>query len=397
MKYTSNISMSSKFFYKNIPVTNQSFVDLISHKKNFKPIPKDWFVIVADIENSTEMFDAGKYKDMNIISSSTVAVAVNVAIKSHLEIPFIYGGDGATIIAPKEVVKEILGELISLRENAKQNFNITMRVGYMSIADIYEIGKKISIAKFLISDGYTQAVFLGEGLYHAEEKIKKDRRFHTRLEIEKQPLNLEGLQCRWDEIQPPKGKSEVVTLIIESVKKMDTKTYLKVLHDIEEIYGNFNQRHPITSKQTFRFLGFTTLIHASRIKYGKVKPLYILAQYIKAFLHSINIGLGLNITLFRHDDYTDEIIAATDTLKIDGTLKTIIAGNSRQKEKLIERLTKRENKNQLWFGYYTSFSSTQTCYIHKRNQQYINLIDGTDGGYVQAAKMLKGKKKKNHD
>ena len=397
MKYTSNIPMSSKFFYKNIPVTSKSFVDLISHKKNFKPIPEDWFVIVADIENSTEMFDAGKYKDMNIISSSTVAVAVNVAIESHVEIPFIYGGDGSTIIAPKEAVKEILGELISLRENAKQNFNIAMRVGYMSVADIYEAGKKISIAKFLISDGYTQAVFLGEGLYYAEEKIKKDKRFHTRLEIEKQPLNLEGLQCRWDEIKPPKGKPEVVTLIIESVKKMDTKIYLKVLHDIEEVYGDFNQRHPITSKQSFRFLGLRTLVHASKIKYGKIKPLYIFTQYIKAFLHSTNVGLGLNLILFRHDDYTDEIIAATDTLKIDGTLKTIIAGTRRQRERLVEKLTTRENKKQLWFGYYTSFSSTQTCYIHKRNQQYINLIDGTDGGYVQAAKMLKGKKKQDHD
>jgi len=388
--------MSSKYFYKNIPVTSKSFVDLISHKKNFKPIPEDWFIIVADIENSTEMFDKGKYKDMNIVSSSTVAVAVNVAIENHVEIPFIYGGDGSTIIAPKEVVKEILGELITLRENAKQNFNITMRIGYMSVADIYDVNKKISVTKFLVSEGYTQAVFLGEGLYYAEEKIKNDRRFHTRLEIEKKPLNLEGLQCRCDEIRPPKGKPEVVTLIIESVSNMDTKTYLKVLHDIEEVYGNFNQRHPITSKQTFRFLEIRTLVHASKIKYGRVKILYIFAQYIKAFLHSINVGLGLNFTLFRHDDYTDEIIAATDTLKIDGTLKTIIAGTYRQREKLLEKLSKREKKKQIWFGHYTSLSSTQTCYIHKRNQQYINLIDGTDGGYVQAAKILK-KKKQQHD
>jgi hypothetical protein len=187
-------------------------------------------------------------------------------------------------------------------------------------------------------------------------------------------------------------------LIVQSQKaKMDTKTYLKVLHDIEEVYGNFNQRHPITPKNTLRFLGLQTLGHASRIKFGRLKIRYIVWQFFKAFLHSINIALGLNLTLFRHDDYTDEIVTATDTLKIDGNLKTIIAGTYRQRQKLLDKLEKRERKGEILFGHHVSLSTTLTCYIHKRNQQYVNLIDGTDGGYVQAAKQLKVKIKLQQD
>ena len=347
---------------------------------------------MSDIENSTEAFDNGKYKDMNNISASTVAVAVNVASENHLQIPFIYGGDGSTAVVPKQILKEILGELITLRENAKNSFDLNLRVGYMSVEDIKEANKEILVTKFLVTEGYTQAVFLGDGLHYAEEKIKSDKRLQTRLDIEPHPLNLEGLQCRWDEIKPPKRKPEALTLIVQSVReKMDTKTYLQVLHDIEEVYGNFNQRHPITSKNTFRFLGFRTLIHASKIKFGYVNPFYILIQFSKAFVHSVNIALNLDLILFRHDDYTEELVTATDTLKIDGSLKTIIAGTYSQRQKLLAKLETREKKGQILFGHHVSLSTTLTCYIHKRNQQYVNLIDGTDGGYVQAAKELKAK------
>ena len=386
--------MNTRFFYNNVPIVEDSFIDIISNKKRFQTIPRDWYVIVSDIENSTEAFDNGKYKDMNTISASTVAVAVNVASEHHLQIPFIYGGDGSTAVVPKQILKEILGELVTLRENAKNNFDLNLRVGYLSVEDIKEANKEILVTKFLVTEGYTQAVFLGDGLSYAEEKIKSDKRFQTRLDIERHPLNLEGLQCRWDEIRPPKRKPEALTLIVQNTKeKMDTKTYLHVLHDIEEVYGDFNQRHPVTPKNTFRLLGFKTLIHASKIKFGYINPVYILVQFFKAFAHSINIALGLNLTLFRHDDYTDEIVTATDTLKIDGNLKTIIAGTYTQRQKLLEKLEKREKKGQILFGHHVSLSTTLTCYIHKRNQQYVNLIDGTDGGYVQAAKQLKAKKK----
>lgn len=385
--------MSNKFFYSNIPIVEENFIDIISNKKRFQKIPEDWVVIVSDIEGSTEAFEDGKYKAMNIISASTVAIAVNIATENNLQIPFIYGGDGSTVVAPKEIARDILEELATLRENADTQFGLTMRVGSMSVEDIYEEKKELLVSKFLVTKGYTQAIFLGDGLYFAEEKIKGDKRLQSKLDSEKKPLNLEGLQCHWNIIKPPKGKTEALTLIVQSTKTMDSRVYLQILHDIEEIYGSFNQRHPVSSKYMFKFLGIKTLIQASKIKYGHIRPLYVLFNSLKAFLHTLVVSTNSNITLFRHDDYVNELVTATDTLKIDGSLKTIVAGTKRQRQRLIERLDHREKRGTIVFGYHTSASTTLTCYIHKRNQQYINLIDGTDGGYVQAAKILKAKKK----
>jgi len=367
-------------------------LDIISNTNHFQKVPSDWYVVVSDIENSTRAFDDGKYKVMNTISASTVAVAMNVATENNISIPFIYGGDGSTVLVPKEILREVLSELITLKQNALEKFKLNLRVGYMEVSEIQENKKGLFIAKFLVTENYTQAIFLGEGLSFAENKIKNDKRLQTKIGVKPHPLNLEGLQCRWDTIKPPRGKPEALTLIIQSEHDMDTKIYLKILHDIEEIYGNFNQRHPVTLKQTFRFLGITTLIKASKLKYGSVRPLYIIVNLIRSFIHTLIIALNLDITLFRHDDYTEELITATDTLKIDGSLKTIIAGTKKQRERLIKRLEGREKRGHIQFGYHISSSTTLTCYIHKRNQQYINLIDGTDGGYVQAAKMLKAKK-----
>jgi len=387
--------MSSKFFYSNIPIIEDSFIDILANKERFQKVPSDWYVIVTDIENSTQAFDDGKYKAMNTISASTIAIAVNVAEDNKITVPFIYGGDGSIVVVPKEIIREVLGELVTLKNNTLKNFNLNLRVGAVLVSEIEDAGKEILVTKFLIAENYTQAVFIGEGLYYAEELIKQDRRLQTKIESEERPLDLEGLQCRWDNIKPPKGKTEAVTLIVQSKKEMDTSMYLKILHDIEDVYGDFSQRHPVTPKQTYRFLSVGTLVKASKIKYGRIKPLYILSSLVRSYLHSMVIALNIDITLFRHDDYTEELLTATDTLKIDGALKTIIAGTKRQRERLIEKLENREKRGQIHFGYHVSQETTLTCYIHKRNQQYINLVDGKDGGYVQAAKMLKSKKKQH--
>lgn len=384
--------MSNRFFYSNIPIIEDSFIDIIGNKKRFQKVPGDWYVVVSDIEKSTEAFDDGKYKALNTISASTIAIAVNVATNNGITIPFIYGGDGGTMLVPPEIIREVLGELVTLKNNALKNFDLNLRVGSIEVSEIEEAGKELLVAKFLVAENYTQAVFLGEGLYFAERKIKDDKRLQTKIESESRPLDLEGLQCRWDTIKPPRGKSEALTLIVQSSQDMDTKTYLKILHDIEEIYGDFNQRHPITPKQTYRILGIGTLVKASKLKYGRTKPIYVLWNFLRAFLHSIIVSFDINITLFRHDDFTEELLTATDTLKIDGALKTIIAGTKRQRERLIKRLEYRERRGYITFGYHISSDTTLTCYIHKRNQEYINLIDGTNGGYVQAAKMIKLKK-----
>jgi hypothetical protein len=116
---------------------------------------------------------------------------------------------------------------------------------------------------------------------------------------------------------------------------------------------------------------------------------------MKSFLSKMYIRSNIKLPIQIHEDYIHgDIATATDTLKIDGSLKTIIAGTKKQREELLRKLERREKRGEIVFGHFGTDSTTITCYVHKREKEYINFIDGTDGGYVRAAQELKEKIKK---
>lgn len=383
--------MSSRYFYKNVPVTDKSFEELISKKDNFFEVPADWHIIVTDIRNSTNAFERGKYYEMNIAAASCIIIAMNVAKAENLEIPFIYGGDGASIVVPPELLDEALEELSTLRKNVLKNFSIKLRVGEVRISEIIDAGFHLMVAKYQVAQKYTQAVFLGPGLYEAEKIIKSDGRYETKKPGNTKKLNLGGLQCRWDTIDPPRKNDEVVTLIIEATDPQEHgNVYKKVLRRIDEIYGDFETRHPVSHSRIKHAGDFKTLRLASFVKFGRLKVSFVLFHMFISRLSKV-FHVFESPILF-HDDYAIDLVTATDTLKIDGTLKTIIAGNKRQRVELVKYLENLETRGDIFFGYHVSDSTTMTCYIHKKDDEYINFLDGAGGGYVRAAQMLKPKK-----
>lgn len=383
--------MSSRYFYRNIPVTEKSFEELISDKNNFHEVPADWHIVVTDIRNSTGAYDKGKYFEMNIASASCIIIAMNIAKKERLEIPFIYGGDGAAIVVPPDLLEETLEELATLRKNVAKNFDISLRVGDVGVQEIIDAGFHLVVAKYQVAKKYTQAVFLGPGLYEAEKIIKGDARHETRKPGLSTKLNLRGLQCRWDTIEPPKKKHEIVTLIADAIDPHEHgNIYKKIIRRIDEIYGSFEERHPISHSHIRHAGDFHTLRLASYAKFGKFKPVYVLSHMVISRI--AKVLLKMEAPFIFHDDYAEDLVTATDTLKIDGSLKTIIAGNKRQREELVNYLENLEKKGEIFFGYHISDSTTMTCYIHKKDDEYINFLDGAGGGYVQAARMMKPKK-----
>lgn len=372
-------------------MTDKTFEQLISDKSNFFEVPEDWHIVVTDIRNSTGAYEKGKYFEMNIASASCIIIAMNIAKKTSLEIPFIYGGDGASIVVPPELLEETLEELSTLRKNVAKNFHISLRVGDVRVQEILDAGYELVVAKYHVAKKYSQAVFLGPGLYEAEKIIKADARHETRKPGNSKKLNLGGLQCRWDTIEPPKKKYEILTLIVESVDHQDHgNIYKKILRRLDEIYGSFDERHPVSHNKIKHAGDWKTLRLASYAKFGKLRIGYVLKHM---FISRISRLLSaIEAPLLFHDEYTEELMTATDTLKIDGSLKTIVAGNKKQREELVAYLTTLEAKNEIFFGYHVSDSTTMTCYIHKKDEEYINFLDGAGGGYVQAARMLKPKK-----
>ena len=90
---------------------------------NFHPAPPDWWVVITDVEGSTEAITSGRYKDVNILGAATIAALQNVM--GEQAFPFVFGGDGATALIPSGKKDRVEEELCALRALAEKIIDFT--------------------------------------------------------------------------------------------------------------------------------------------------------------------------------------------------------------------------------------------------------------------------------
>ena len=83
-------------FYKNLkPFSN--FQDVVKNKL-YSDVPDDWWVIITDVVNSTQAISKGQYKEVNTAGAIAIVAITNQNL--HEYVPFIFGGDGITLLTP---------------------------------------------------------------------------------------------------------------------------------------------------------------------------------------------------------------------------------------------------------------------------------------------------------
>jgi hypothetical protein len=92
-------------------------------------------------------------------------------------------------------------------------------------------------------------------------------------------------------------------------------------------------------------------------------------------------------------NHEQSLIGDSDYQKFDDALRMVISGNSTQRENLISYLESQYKLGKLVYGFHVSNRALMTCLVYKAQGRHVAFIDGADGGYALAAKMLKGKLK----
>ena len=140
--------MSSNDFYKNLKeITDFS---KIMEDSNYKKIPNDWYVITSDIKSSTKAIENGMYKQVNFIAALTIIGILN--INRDEDFPYVFGGDGASLIIPANLLEQSKKVLLEASKKAKSAFDLELRIGFVSVKEIEEKGSFIELTKFKISD-----------------------------------------------------------------------------------------------------------------------------------------------------------------------------------------------------------------------------------------------------
>src|SRR5438132_3305407 len=111
----------------------------ITDEGHYQPLPEDWHVVVTDVVRSTAAIAAGLYKQVNIVGAASIASVLDVV--KPLRVPFVFGGDGATLCVPKSVAGAVRQALIATKRMARGEFNLALHDGIVPIDDIQAAGR----------------------------------------------------------------------------------------------------------------------------------------------------------------------------------------------------------------------------------------------------------------
>ncbi|MEG4417413.1 DUF3095 domain-containing protein [Microcoleus sp. LAD1_D5] len=385
--------MNSEKFYSELRLLD-NFID-ITDLRNFVDVPHDWYIIVTDIRGSTKAIEAGRYKEVNLLGASSIAAVLNVAGKT--EIPFVFGGDGATLLMGPSLLPAAKIALLATQQMAKTQFDMDLRVGAVPVKVVAAANYPVKIAKFKVSENYSQAVFVGGGLTRATELIK-DPAAGNIYTIKNKGISatadFSGLECRWQDI--PSKYGEIVTLLVMVRSDLDQQNhqrYRNILEKIESIYGQEDCLNPINGKNLNLTLNSKKLIKEIQVKAYNASWLDRQRDLSKIQLETALGSLLMNLKVKTEEldwgVYKDIAIAATDYRKFDDMLRMVISGNGWQRKKLTAYLENNYREGKLVYGLHVADRALMTCLVFERNGRQVHFIDGADGGYTLAAKDMK--------
>ncbi len=371
----------SELFYKNLKAFHQ--ISDMTDIDFYCALPENWCVIVTDIKGSTKAIDSGNYKDVNVAGVTTIIATENAC--RGVDIPAIFGGDGATLFIPESYKVKVAEALSYSRKKARDEFNLDLRIAIIPMREILKQNKNIFLAKMKLANETYMATAIGEGLTLAENLTKMSDKYlisDSTLAVGSH----EGLECRWNPIQSQSG--EMLSLLIKSQHVEDKNLFKEIILKIQSIVPEMQPVRP--DKLSLAW----PPVHLIKEIKAKTSGFFQKISYYLTLLKLYALTLIVRGQIQKPDSivskYLDELSSNTDYIKFDESLKMVIDISSDQKNKLIIYLEQLEQSGQILYGIHSSKEALMTCFM-RSTKNHIHYIDGGNGGYAMASKVLKSK------
>lgn len=379
-------------FYSQLPAYT-NFLDVLDTTV-YTAVPPDWYVALTDVRGSTKAIQAGRYKDVNMLGASSIVAVLNVA--GDVAVPFVFGGDGATMLIPPSLLSVVRLALQATQVMAQTSFGLTLRVGIVPVETAVIAGKPIKVAKFRPSPNYEQAVFTGGGLNYIEHLVKDpDSSALYELAAGREgEADFSGLECRWQDV--PSQYGETVSLLVlaqTGSASGDDEVYRQTIHTIQSIYGDAQRFCPVAINTLGPTLNLRKLLVETRVRAqpGWWQQLRYLLRlwggnlFFRFYLLPFNVETKGG----RWSRYIELVVETSDYRKYDEILRMIIAGTSMQRQQLMAYLEGEHQAGRLLYGLHVTDRALLTCLVFERMGRQVHFVDGADGGYALAAKELK--------
>lgn len=380
--------------YKNFLQQVPSFEDFlhISDDQYFLTVPKDWGLILTDIKGSTKAVQAGRYQEVNLVGAAGITALLN-EFKDR-ELPFVFGGDGATLLVPPEFKAKAPAALKRVQSWSKKEFGLELRGSLFDLKELYDEGHKLLIGKYQLSQGNAIYQFRGGALKRAEEKMKKGLGgVEIQPSSEESAPNLQGLTCRWEPLSTQKGTILTILISAGGNEEASFDIYHRVLAGLRDILGgNFKVACPTNPGSMKIKWPPRTLKIEAKSRPGKFIPEFI-ASAIDSLIAYIMIRFEVAAGGFEPKRYKKEIISNSDFQKYDDLLRMVLDCSTAQAKEIETLLKSHEERGEIVYGTHRSPQALMTCLVFSATQnQHLHFIDGSHGGYTLAAVNLKSKK-----
>ena len=370
-------------FYSSLP-SFSNFQEL-THDRHFVRAPEDWYVVMTDVKGSTPAIEAGRYKDVNIIGAASISV-VSGLLKRDL--PCTFGGDGATLLIPPELIDRVIDGLKRLQRLSRMQFQIELRVGRITVGELYRAGHTIEVAKHELRAGKCTAIFRGGGLSEAESRIKAKSSAYCVEAATEGDLELTGLSCRWNALHNRRG--QIMSLLVRAQVEPAARVYDELLAELTRIYdGQLDETNPV-SNPSLSYRSIADCIRGESQFHTRKTTLSYLKRLLEIVLSVLIFKFRLPPLLFNAGRYQESMRQHSDHRKFDDMLRMILDCSDQQVEAIRAYLEAQRLEGKLCYGIHLSEAALMTCFVQAvQDGQHIHFIDGGDGGYTMAAKQLR--------
>ncbi|MDQ0446074.1 DUF3095 family protein [Methylobacterium aerolatum] len=365
----------------------ERFSDVLDDAR-YVPVPDAWWIALSDVALSTEAIERGRYRAVNLAGAAAIAAIRNAL--PGIEIPFVFGGDGSSLLIPPDhrgTVETVLAATVAW---ARDGLGLTLRAALIPVAAARAAGHDLRVARYAASADVTYAMFMGGGLAWAEA-VMKTGAYAIAAGGQGGPPDLTGLSCRFAPVAS-RGRL-VLSLIVLPRRGADPARLRAVLAEILAAVDAVPEMgRPLPGAGPALRPPWSGLAEDARAA-GPLLGSAVLRRLRLLAGRSVSFAvfrLGLQVGRFSPRLYRRQLTANADFRKYDDGLRLTVACPPETADAIEARLTQAQDEGIVSYGLHRQEAAVVTCITPSPTQaDHLHFVDGAGGGYARAAQDLK--------
>jgi hypothetical protein len=235
-------------------------------------------------------------------------------------------------------------------------------------------------------------MFDGGGVAHAEALLKGDEgeAFRIAAATEPEPDLFEGFECRWRPLAARRGLVAALLVVARDAEpEARRRVYAEVLEAVAASHGT----RPVRPDALRLDAGPDAFDDEARVRSGSPRGFrHRVARWrarLESWVGRRSLDRRRPVAGFDGPSYLAALVAQSDDRKFDDALRLVVDLAPDDRDALVARLDDLRARRSLVYGIHCADAALMTCFVRSRRDGHLHFIDGADGGYARAARMLK--------